>query len=123
MKMIATACFGLALAISAFALAGTSASAFEAAAIAVTAPNDVIKDRNEYREHENRELRERAERKASEGGKRWNMLAMSAVNVTVIEATGSANALKGVVAEDKTPQQPVNCDAGRICGFFFVPPG
>jgi hypothetical protein len=32
-----------------------------------------------------------------------NMLAMSAVNVTVIEATGSANALKGVVAEDKTP--------------------
>jgi hypothetical protein len=70
MKMIATACFGPALAISAFALAGTPASAFEAAAIAVTAPNDVIKDRSEYREHENRELRERAERKASEGGKR-----------------------------------------------------
>lgn len=70
MKMIATACFGLALAISAFALAGTPASAFEAAVIAVTTPNDVIKDRSEYREHENRELRERAERKASERGKR-----------------------------------------------------
>jgi hypothetical protein len=66
MHMIATACFGFALAISAFALAGTPASAFEAAAIAVTARDDVIKNRSEYREHENRELRERAELEASD---------------------------------------------------------
>ena len=92
MKMITTACFGFALAISALPLAGAPASAFEAAAIAVTTPNDVIKDRSEYREHENRELRERAERKASERGKAANML-----NITVTEATSSAKALKGVM--------------------------
>ncbi len=69
MKMIKTARFGFALAISAFALAGSPASAFEAAAIPVTAPDDVVKNRSEYRVHENRELRERAELNASERGK------------------------------------------------------
>ena len=73
MKIIATTCFGLALTVSAFALAGTPASAFEAATIAVIAPDDVIKNRSEYREHENRELRERAKLKATERGNRCEL--------------------------------------------------
>lgn len=62
MKTIASACFGFALAISAFALSGAPASALETSAPTITAPNNTIKvgDREERREE--REARERRER-------------------------------------------------------------
>ena len=75
MRVITSACFGFALAASAFALSSAPASAFEIPSVTGIAPNHVIKvydDRREYREreerreHEERERRERAEREARE---------------------------------------------------------
>jgi hypothetical protein len=74
MRVITSACFGFALAASAFALSSAPASAFEIPSVTGITPNHVIKvydeDRREYREreerHEERERRERAEREARE---------------------------------------------------------
>lgn len=72
MKLIASACFGFALAIATLAPAIAPASAFETSAIAVTPSNSAIKvydgdrreerEREERREREKREARERHER-------------------------------------------------------------
>jgi hypothetical protein len=57
---IYSACFGFALAVSAFSLGSAPASAVEGPAVTVTAPNNIIKvdDRDERREHREREERE-----------------------------------------------------------------
>ena len=75
MKIIMSACFGFALTVSAFALGGAPASAFQAGAIAVTAPNGAIKvqdrDRRDYIEdREREERRERRQREARERSER-----------------------------------------------------
>jgi len=68
MRTITSACFGFALAISAFGLISRPASAVEAPAVTATAPNNVIRvhddDWQDYRkrEHEERK-REHEERK------------------------------------------------------------
>jgi hypothetical protein len=62
MKTIASACFGFALAISAFALSGAPASALEAPAPAITAPNNTVK----VGEREERERCERVRRECRE---------------------------------------------------------
>ena len=70
MRVITSACFGFALAASAFALSSAPASALESLSVTGIAPSHVIKvydDRGEERrEHEERERRERAEREARE---------------------------------------------------------
>jgi hypothetical protein len=72
MKTIASACFGFALALPAFALTGAPASAFQTGALTLTTPNSAIRvadeDRREYREREEREKRreERRRREARE---------------------------------------------------------
>jgi len=75
MRVITSACFGFALAASAFALSTAPASAFGSPSVSGIAPNHVIEvydDRGEYREreerreHEERERRERAEREHRE---------------------------------------------------------
>ncbi len=61
MKLIASACFGFALAFATLAPASGPASAFETSALAATPSNSVIKvddDRREEREIEERRQRE-----------------------------------------------------------------
>ena len=70
MRVITSACFGFALAASAFALSSAPASALESPSVTGITPNHVIRvyddRREERRGHEERERRERAEREARE---------------------------------------------------------
>ena len=110
MKMITSACFGFALAISTFALSGAPASAFETPALTITAPNNVIKvydeDRSEYREREERrehEERERREREARERGERCEHARHECGEHHGDGATSSTSALKGMAVQAKKP--------------------
>jgi hypothetical protein len=67
MKLVLSAGFGFALALSAFALSGSPAQAFEAPSVMAASPNGLVRVDDDWRErHEEREREERREREARE---------------------------------------------------------
>ena len=68
MKLVVSAGFGLAFALSVFALSGAPAQAFEVPSLTAASPSALIKvyDEDRHERHEEREREERREREARE---------------------------------------------------------